>query len=611
VLHRFRLACLLAVALLGAPAALRAERILLLTSPANPFSAYYAEILRAEGFPQFAMLDLAGLDAAALAECDLVLLGELKPLPAQVKLLADWVAEGGNLIAMRPKAPLGELMGLEVQSPGSSSQRAYFRIDNSQPPGAGICGESMQYHGPAARYAPTTATTVATLYRDANSAIDHPALTINAVGPHGGQAAGFAFDVARSVVLTRQGNPAWSGQERDGTPPIRSDDLFFGAAELDPQPDWVDLDKVAIPQADELQRLLANLIHQLTLDRQPQPRFWYFPKRHKAVVIMTGDHHGCCLATRERFRRYQAQSPAGCSLVDWECVRATSYVYPGQGQAELSDAEARAFDEAGFELAVHVNTECKDWTPASLDAAYSQQLAAFARQFPSLPAPATNRTHCIVWSDCASQPQIALRHGIRLDTNYYYWPPPWVRDVPGVFTGSALPMRFATPDGRTIDCYQVATQMTDESKQTYPLHADTLLDRALGPEGYYGAYCANMHTDSAVHPESDAIVESCRQRGVPVISARQMLTWLDGRERAKFTELDWQDGRLSFRVEAAEGARNLTAMVPTATGAGRLVGLKCGGELVEFGRETIKGVEYALFPAASGHYVATYGAAGE
>jgi hypothetical protein len=44
----------------------------------------------------------------------------------------------------------------------------------------------------------------------------------------GGQAAAFTFDLARSIVQTRQGNPAWAGQERDGQPgPIRSNDLFY------------------------------------------------------------------------------------------------------------------------------------------------------------------------------------------------------------------------------------------------------------------------------------------------------------------------------------------------------------------------------------------------
>ena len=55
-------------------------------------------------------------------------------------------------------------------------------------------------------------------------------MTLRAVGSSGGQAAAFTYDLARSVVETRQGNPAWSGQERDGQAPIRSDDLFFGGS---------------------------------------------------------------------------------------------------------------------------------------------------------------------------------------------------------------------------------------------------------------------------------------------------------------------------------------------------------------------------------------------
>jgi hypothetical protein len=37
--------------------------------------------------------------------------------------------------------------------------------------------------------------------------------------------------------------------------------MFFGIN----QPDWIDLNKVAIPQADEQQRLLANLILSMNL----------------------------------------------------------------------------------------------------------------------------------------------------------------------------------------------------------------------------------------------------------------------------------------------------------------------------------------------------------
>ena len=72
--------------------------------------------------------------------------------------------------------------------------------------------------------------------------------------------------------------------------------------------------------------------------------------------------------------------------------------------------------------------------------------------------------------------------------------------------------------------------MTDESGQTYPKTIDTLLDRAVGAEGYYGAYTVNAHTDSVASSDvADAVVTSALARGVPIVSAEQMLTWLDGR----------------------------------------------------------------------------------
>ena len=139
----------------------------------------------------------------------------------------------------------------------------------------------MQFHGTADRWTLAGATPVATLYADAQTATSSPAVTLRSVGSSGGQAAAFGFDLARSVVYTRQGNPDWAGVERDFgiDQENRSDDLFFGAKPGDEQPDWVNLDKVAIPQADEQQRLLANLITGMTLDRMPLPRFWYLPAR--------------------------------------------------------------------------------------------------------------------------------------------------------------------------------------------------------------------------------------------------------------------------------------------------------------------------------------------
>ena len=71
------------------------------------------------------------------------------------------------------------------------------------------------------------------------------------------------------------------------------------------------MDKVAIPQADEQQRLLIDLITEMNADRMPLPRFWYLPRGEKAAVVMTGDDHATG-GTAGQFQGFQADSAAGC-----------------------------------------------------------------------------------------------------------------------------------------------------------------------------------------------------------------------------------------------------------------------------------------------------------
>jgi hypothetical protein len=570
--------------------------ILAIGKASNPFSRYYSEILRAEGLNAFTTKDISTVTPSVLAAHDVVILGDMSLTSAQVAMLTDWVTAGGNLIAMKPDKQLAGLLGL-VDASGTLGD-AYMRVDTSRAPGAGIVDQTVQFHGSADRYVTNGARTIATLYATSGTATTNPAVTVRDVGSAGGQAAAFTFDLARSVVYTRQGNQAWNGQERDGVSPIRSDDLFFGGS----VPDWNDLTKVAIPQADEMQRLLANLIGNLNADKKPLPRFWYFPRGEKAVVVMTGDDHANG-GTAGRFDAYKADSPAGCSVAQWACVRGTSYIYP---DTPISNAAAAAYAAEGFEIGVHVNTNCADWTPASLQSFFADQIADFAARFPSLQKPTTNRTHCIAWSDWATQPKVSLQNGIRLDTNYYYWPPGWVNDVPGLFTGSGMPMRFADLDGTMIDVYQAATQMTDESGQSYPFTSNTLLDRALGATGYYGAFTANMHTDSASSSGSDGIISSAQSRNVPVVSAKQMLEWLDGRNSSSFGSISYAGDTLTFTVAPGTGSTGLRAMLPMKFQGRTLTTLTRQGSPLSFTTTVVKGVEYALFAASAGAYSAVY-----
>jgi hypothetical protein len=575
--------------------------ILVISTSADPFSRYYAEILRAEGLNSFLVKDLSTVTSATLTGYDVAVLGAMPLTSTQVTMLSNWVSGGGNLVAMRPDKKLAPLLGLTAGS--SSVSEGYLRVDTSTAPGAGITGTSMQFHGTADVYALAGARAVADLQAGASTPSQGPAVSMRTVSG-GGDAVAFTYDLARSVVYTRQGNPQWAGQERDGSAPIRSDDLYFGAAAGDPRPDWVDFSRIAIPQADEQQRLLANAIETVQRDRRPLPRFWYLPRGLKAAVVMTGDDHARG-GTKGRFNSYASQSAAGCSVVRWECIRSTSYIYPN---TPITDAQGAGYQAQGFEIALHVNTNCSDYTQASLESTVTQQLSQFASAFPSLSAPVTNRTHCIPWSDWASQPKVERAHGIRLDTTYYYWPDTWVNDRPGMFTGSGFPMRFADTDGSVIDVYQATTQMTDESGQTYPKNIDALLDNALGPNGYYGTFVANMHTDTATSTGSDAILASAANHGVPIISAKQLLTWVDGRNASTIGSIAYSAGALTFSVTPGAGTDGLEFMVPMDAAGGRLTSLQRGTSAVTYRTETIKGVDYAIATATAGSYRATYAA---
>jgi flagellar hook capping protein FlgD len=602
--------------------------ILVVTSSADPFTSYYTEILRAEGLNEFATADVSALSAETLSAYSVVVLGARGLSGGQASLLSNWVQAGGNLIAMRPDATMAGVLG--IAPTGGTLSNADLRVDTTQPPGAGITANVMQFHDTADRYALDGARAVATLYQGPTSPTSNPAVTLRDVGSAGGQAAAFTFDLARSIVYTRQGNPAWAGQERDGLSdpnavPIRSDDLFFGAKAGDLQPDWVDLDRVATPGADEQQRLLANLITEMSADRVPLPRFWYLPDGRKAAVVLTGDDHGSGSepntqnGTKGQFNRYLSESAPGCSAADWECIRSTSYVFPG---TPISNAEVAAYQAQGFEIALHLwvsgtpdgsanpgDKNCFNFPSAQgLNGDLDLQLEQFRQLYPAAAAPSTSRTHCIVWSDWSTEASAEAAHGVRLDATYYYWPGSWLHDRPGFFTGSGFPMRYASSNGSLIDTYQAATQLTDESDQTIATEAPALFDGALGPQGFYGVFTANMHTDVTDNLDADTLIAAAKARGVAVISARQLLTWMDGRNGSSFqgVAFDSPSGQMTFRLAPGAGARGLQAMVPSAGGTGPLLALTRDGQPVSTQTRTVKGITYAVFDAAAGSYVATY-----
>ena len=579
--------------------------VLIISSITNPFSRFPVEILRAQGYNEFEAKDITEITPAILDSFDVIILGQVGTASftaSDLTMLTNWVNAGGTLITLRPDATnagLKNLLGLT--STGSTLSDKYLLVNSTAgTPGAGIVNQTIQFHGAADLYTLSGATTLATLYSAAGTATTFPAITTNSVGTNGGKAIAFTYDLAKSIVYTRQGNPVWAGTSRDGQAgPIRSDNLFF--------PDWVDFNKIQIPQADEQQHLLTNIILLSNLHRKPLPHLWFLPNGLKAAVVMTGDDHNFnnypgSTGTEGRFNEYLTLGPnTPQDVADWKAVRGTSYIY---NNTPVPDDSVVYYQNLGFEIALHPTTSCLNFTPTSLNTALTLELNLIAQQLPSMTAPVSNRTHCLPWSDWASQAKIENSLRIRYDVNYYYWPASWIQNRPGMFTGSGMPMRFADLDGTIIDCYQSPTVITDESGQDIAQNINTLLDNAIGSAGYYGVFTMNMHTDTAIHTGSDAIIASAQARQIPVVSAKQMLNWVDNRNNTVFGPMTWLNNQLSFTLTTS--AHNLQAMVPFNSATGELIQVTQNGLPIPFTLQTIKGIQYGIFAAATNSYVAIY-----
>ena len=158
--------------------------------------------------------------------------------------------------------------------------------------------------------------------------------------------------------------------------------------------------------------------------------------------------------------------------------RSTSYVYPG---TDITNPQAQAFQAAGFEIALHLSTDCANFTPASLEDDWATQLPEFGDDYPSARR-AADQPHALhrlerlgQRAEGRAQPRRPPGHELLLLARGA-----GCRIGPGMFTGSGFPMRFADADGSLIDVYQAATQITDESGIDIARHIQALLDKAPG-----------------------------------------------------------------------------------------------------------------------------------
>jgi len=589
----------------------------------NPFGMYYTEILRAEGLNCFHTTDLSTLKPDSLDKYDVAILAESSLTKEQTEMFEAYVTRGGRLVSMKNVDGLEAVFGLEG-SAGTVS-RGYIKADDAHPASAGINPFTMQLHDDAGLYSLAGAQPIAWLFSDSDTATEHPAIAINNFGE--GLAVSFAFDLAKSIAYMRQGNPDHVNQDDDGLEGVRSVDMFV---------DWVDLERIEIPQADEQQRLFVNIL--MHLSKRPLPRIWYFPEDKKSVLIATGDSHSNPANFIEEVLTIADQygghftvyySPQIVNDVGraarWSRFWLTDHVpvvsdLLGEEFGSPTPLLVEGWRERGHEIALHpyVETGLDEWL-------------LYWREFTGRgygPVSQTVRTHRILWTGWMETARVQAAYGMRMNFDYYHVGPSLQKKngewVNGHLTGSGRPMKFVDEQGRIIDLYQQLTQIADEhlipmdvpgwggwpnlTAQEAVEVSKYLLDRSV-KQNDYCAIGGQFHVDPfqlGGDPAEkgriflEGTLDYANQLDVPILSAQEWLDFTDLRHDTNFTDMVWDSNAstLTFNLIPPHFKIRftLTVLIPLEYDDKTLISIKNENGVTAFvlGRLVLGSTEYEL-----------------
>jgi hypothetical protein len=561
---------------------LRGESPLALLAPNSAAPAAWQELLRVEGLPYANVLPMAQLAPNWLDSVTavVVLAGEVGVDVAEQ--LRDFVVAGGGLVVVQPGVSLSALCGLIGSE--AITDGGYLRTQPDALGVGGIAAQPMQFHAPLRHYQLDGADAIAYLCSRDGSTTDAPAITFRRVGR--GQVVTWCYDLAASVVRTRQGPSERAGQELDGLEGVRAIDMFV---------DFVDLDRIHLAQADEQQRLLVNLLTYMSAT--PLPRLWYFPHNTDSLLVCTGDSHNNpapavddVLRRVERFGGtmsiYYTSQPTSTVRRAMRRVRDWLDTQPLAGDLipptdVVTPYHAEMWRARGHEFALHPYVE------EGLEAGW----ARYWQQFTGLGFGRfeTTRTHRVLWHGWTDTPVVQAGYNVRMNLDYYHVGPTFQRTdgtwAFGHFTGSGLPMRFVDAEGRLIDAWQQNTHLVDEQVIEMPWGAnfvgsspeeaieiaDELIRRAVS--GAFAALGAQFHFDPFAVPGPwtagagaylDGVLASCQAHGAPIMAAQPWLDFTRVRAAAQIGDFESAaDGvrhRFTIRVDAHD--IGITLLIP-------------------------------------------------
>jgi hypothetical protein len=396
---------------------------------------------------------------------------------------------------------------------------------------------------------------------------------------------------------------------------------------------WLDLERIAIPQADEQQRLLAKFITYLGATRCPLPRLWYFPDGVDAMLVATSDAH---------------QNPASAvadilARVESFNGRASIYYLPPlESEARRVEQHVRwLLSDAGIGGKSYFPSpqQVADWRARGHEFTLHPEVAddlagkwaSYWEGFTGLdwgPISPTTRTHAVLWTGWVESARLQAQYGIRLNHDYYHIGPMF-RDsqghwLTGYFTGSGLPMHFVDEQGRLLNIYQQLTQLADDhllklhwtgvaelSAEDALAVARPLLDRSLTD---HSVVTMQFHTDPYAQPEPhytqavrwlEGSLEYARARGIPIWDSLKWLQFWEARHGAEMHDFKWEaeDKRLSFSVKIdQDSGAELALLIPAIQQGAILSQVLVNGRPVEHHARELRGDNYDWISLASGEH---------
>ena len=575
---------------------------ILVLATENEFGTYTGEILKAEGFNEFSLDSLEGknIKSSFLARFVLVILAEPVSDQGNWEIISDYVRKGGNLIAVRPLQRSEELFGItEMDGPVKGG---YLAIDTFSQEGRSLTGRKLQLHTYAYPCAINRGRAIAFLTDRSVNDKKIPGVIMNNYGK--GKAATFLYNLPENIILTRQGNPDFAGTDKDGIPGLRAMDLFTNG--------WVDTSNNIINQADEQMHLLTHIIENMSVNKTPLPRLWYFPDTLKCLVTLTNDGE------------YKTETDFEPQFQDVDSMGAKMSVYI-IGVDDVSREWVDKWTAKGFEVAGHPDDTKEasnpDWN--NMDSVIKAKKSEIAGKYGLQIR--TNVNHWFVWCgrdadgkpDFAAQAKLEELNGIELDINYAHYDiksnqgdnylGPLGTDQ-GNFTGSGLPMKFANGNGKIINVYQqlnaVYDQQYNESHDPEGFFNSFkgLMDRSLNNE-VYSFISVKSHNDEYYFSKIPLMkmLAYANSNGIPVWTALKLLDFIKMRDEASFTNTNWSNNSLSFNLNSSiTNSNGLSIMIPHDFGNKKINGITKNGVDASFIVREVRGSDYALLTVEPG-----------